>query len=219
MSHRTQTAHVGASSTHVIDRESLQRSGDCAFSAAIGIAAAPTGDCARSGQHARQLLHWARTCTATPPPCCVTASTAIRPTKPTMQGSPASADTCAQPLSRPARPLPRALEPDSACCASLQRPAHCPRSSLHTALQPRHACACNCCQEETAGCHRHCCRDLEHAHGKTSAGRKVRGVQGTRAGDRGRTANDRIDDAQRRLAVMPTESMSTPVISMVTSDR
>jgi len=45
----------------------------------------------------------------------------------------------------------------------------------------------------------------------------VRGVQGTRAGDRGRAAEGRICDATRRPAEMPTESISTITITMVTS--
>ena len=42
-------------------------------------------------------------------------------------------------------------------------------------------------------------------------------MQGTRRGDRGRAANDRIRDELRWLAAMPTESMSTPAIALVTS--
>jgi hypothetical protein len=48
---------------------------------------------------------------------------------------------------------------------------------------------------------------------------RVRGIQGTRAGDRGCTADGRIGEPTRRPAAMLTESMSTPSISLVTSDR
>ena len=47
---------------------------------------------------------------------------------------------------------------------------------------------------------------------------KVRVVQGTRAGDRGCTADGRLREAQRRPATMPTESISTPSISLMMSE-
>ena len=48
---------------------------------------------------------------------------------------------------------------------------------------------------------------------------RVRGIQGTRAGERKSTADDRIRDAERRPAAMPTESISTLSIALVTADR
>ena len=46
----------------------------------------------------------------------------------------------------------------------------------------------------------------------------MRGIQGTRAGDRGCTADGRLGEPSRRPAAMLTESMSTPPIASVTSD-
>jgi len=48
---------------------------------------------------------------------------------------------------------------------------------------------------------------------------KVRGVQGTRAGNRGRTADGRIGEPPRRPAAMLTESISARAIALVTSGR
>ena len=45
----------------------------------------------------------------------------------------------------------------------------------------------------------------------------MRGIQGTRAGDRGRTADGRIGEAPRRPAAMLTESISTLTLPLVTS--
>ena len=136
------------------------------------------------------------------------------------RGSPASADTCATPRICPARPLPRALATDCACCASLLRPDPCPLPSQHRLNSACLAFWRNCCIEESSGCHLCCACNLVHAHGTTSAGyARVRGIQGTRAGDRGCTADGRIGELPRRPAEMPIESMSTPTIALVRSYR
>ena len=63
-------------------------------------------------------------------------------------------------------------------------------------------------QLEPAACTRHSQRGIA----------KVRGIQGTRAGNRGCTADGRFREPSRRPATMPTESISAFTITLATSD-
>jgi len=191
MSHRTQTAQM-QQAPKAIDRAC--RAGHRAIRS-VAVAAALTA----------QVLPNARgsgdtglaPCTVTPPACCATLPTEHdrRPMNRQPRGSPASADTCATPRICPARPLPRALATDCACCASLPRPAPCPLPSKHRLNSACLAFWRNCCKEESSGCHLCCACNLVRAHGTNSAGyAKMRVIQGTRADDRGCTADGQIGE-------------------------
>ena len=130
----------------------------------------------------------------------------IFPTNARLRRSLASPDARATLPIRPARPLPRALAAHSACDASPPRS----RRDPGVLMRMQHcACPTDGCKPrplaksllqlplllKPAACTQHSQRGIA----------KVRGIQGTRAGDRGRAADDRIRDAMCRLAAMPTE--------------
>jgi len=112
---------------------------------------------------------------------------------------------------RPAHALPRASATERTCGASPPRPDPCPLPSLDAAhclsrwarmaaqLLPRGNSLLPLPLPLTpAACTRHSQRGMA----------RVRGMQGTRAGYRGRAADDRICDALRQLAAILTVSIS-----------
>jgi hypothetical protein len=110
------------------------------------------------------------------------------------------------PLTAPHAPDCRALTPALPPCVSVmirggtQAP---PTSLIGKVWSPATAATETCCMHTAKPA-----RDCQGA----------RRIQGTRAGDRGRTADGRIGDPPRRPAT-PTKSMSTLTIALVTSDR